>query len=156
MREKPLWNKMCLYQDEDFREESRQAGKKMSVLVMNELYNKCNLILLQNSVLHHYSTSKDFHPTSATTLETNAMNKHWGTMAKRGVETGYLKSRGQGNKLHKTNRFIEKDHDKFLGTVSALTVKEVSLLVNEAIEDFMKKITCWPTFRFIYRKAANW
>jgi hypothetical protein len=86
MKEKPLWNKMCLYQEmtilelleliDDFREEARQAGKKMSVLVMNELYNKCNLILLQNSVLHHYSTSKDFHPTSATTLETNALSKH--------------------------------------------------------------------------------
>ena len=79
---KRFWNRLCDYQEitilemmeliADFREEAKHAGKKMSVLIMNELYNKCNLILLQNSVLHHYTTSKDFLLTSTNTLETNA------------------------------------------------------------------------------------
>jgi hypothetical protein len=82
MKEKKFWNRLCEYQEitilemmeliADFREEAKQAGKKMSVLIMDELYNKCNLILLQNSVLHHYSISKDFHITSPTTIEMNA------------------------------------------------------------------------------------
>jgi hypothetical protein len=61
---------------DDFREEAKQAGKQMTVLVMDEMFNKCNLILLQNSVLHHYTTSKDFPLTSATTIEINAQNEH--------------------------------------------------------------------------------
>jgi hypothetical protein len=85
MKEKKFWNRLCEYQEitilemmeliVDFREEAKQAGKKMSVLIMDELYNKCNLILLQNSVLHHYSISKDFHLTSSTTMEMNAHTK---------------------------------------------------------------------------------
>jgi hypothetical protein len=85
MKEKKFWNRLCEYQEmtilemmeliADFREEAKQAGKKMSVLIMDELYNKCNLILLQNSVLHHYSISKDFHLTSFTTMEMNAHTK---------------------------------------------------------------------------------
>lgn len=85
MKEKKFWNRLCEYQEitilemmeliVDFREEAKQAGKKMSVLIMDELYNKCNLILLQNSVLHHYSISKDFHLTSFTTMEMNAHTK---------------------------------------------------------------------------------
>jgi hypothetical protein len=47
----------------------------MAVLVMDEMYNKCNLVLLQNSVLHHYTTSKDFPLTSAVTIEINALNE---------------------------------------------------------------------------------
>ena len=82
MKEKKFWNRLCEYQEitilemmeliADFREEAKQAGKKMSVLIMDDLYNKCNLILLQNSVLHYYSISKDFHLTSPTTIEMNA------------------------------------------------------------------------------------
>ncbi|HVN71242.1 MAG TPA: hypothetical protein VMU10_04395 [Desulfomonilia bacterium] len=82
MIKQQYWKRLCDYQEiailemmeliADFREEAKQAGKKMSVLIMNELYNKCNLILLQNSVLHHYTTSKDFLLTSTSTLETNA------------------------------------------------------------------------------------
>jgi len=82
MKEKKFWNRLCEYQEmtilemmeliADFREEAKQAGKKMSVLIMDELYNKCNL---QNSVLHHYSISKDFHLTSFTTMEMNAHTK---------------------------------------------------------------------------------
>jgi hypothetical protein len=60
-------------------------------------------------------------------------------MAKRGIEPGYLISCSQGNRLIKTCCFIEKDHDKFLTTASASTGKEISLLVNEAIEDFIRK-----------------
>jgi hypothetical protein len=85
MKDKQFWNNLCVYQEisilemmeliDDFREEAKQAGKEMAVLVMDELYNKCNLILLQNSVLHHYTTSKDFHLTSATTIEINAQNE---------------------------------------------------------------------------------
>jgi len=82
MKEKKFWNRLCEYQEitilemmeliADFREEAKQAGKKMSVLIMDDLYNKCNLILLQNSVPHYYSISKDFHLTSPTTIEMNA------------------------------------------------------------------------------------
>ncbi len=85
MKEKKFWDRLCEYQEitilemmeliADFREEAKQAGKKMSVLIMDELYNKCNLILLQNSVLHYYSISKDFHLTSPTTMEMNAQIK---------------------------------------------------------------------------------
>jgi hypothetical protein len=85
MKDKQFWNNLCVYQEmsilemmeliDDFREEAKQAGKEMTVLVMDELYNKCNLILLQNSVLHHYTTSKDFPLTSAVTIEINAQNE---------------------------------------------------------------------------------
>lgn len=84
MKDRQYWNNLCIYQEntilelmeliDDFREEARQAGKKMSVVVMDELYNKCNLILLQNSVLHHYSTSDEFKATSVEALESNALN----------------------------------------------------------------------------------
>ncbi len=84
MKDERYWNNLCVYQEitilelmeliDDFREEARQAGKRMSVVVMDELYNKCNLILLQNSVLHHYSTTVDFNLTSAAALESNALN----------------------------------------------------------------------------------
>jgi hypothetical protein len=85
MKDKQFWNNLCVYQEmsilemmeliDDFREEAKQAGKEMTVLVMDELFNKCNLILLQNSVLHHYTTSKEFHLTSAATIEINAQNE---------------------------------------------------------------------------------
>jgi len=85
MKDKQFWNNLCVYQEvsilelmeliDDFREEARQAGRKMSVVVMDELYNKCNLILLQNSVLHHYSKSEDFSLTSAAALESNALTE---------------------------------------------------------------------------------
>jgi hypothetical protein len=85
MKDKQFWNNLCVYQEasilelmeliNDFREEAKQAGKEMTVLVMDELFNKCNLILLQNSVLHHYTISKEFPLTSAATIEINAQNE---------------------------------------------------------------------------------
>lgn len=85
MKDKKFWKNLCVYQEmsilemmeliDDFREEARQAKKEMTVLIMDELYNKCNLIFLQNSVLHHYTISKEFHLTSPTTIEINAQNE---------------------------------------------------------------------------------
>ncbi len=85
MKDKQFWKNLCVYQEssilemmeliDDFREEAKQAGKEMTVLVMDELQNKCNLILLQNSVLHHYTTSKEFQVTSPATIEINAQNE---------------------------------------------------------------------------------
>jgi hypothetical protein len=60
-------------------------------------------------------------------------------MAKRGRKSLELGPSGQKKKLIKRNYYIEDRYAKALTVLSALTGKELSLLVNEAIGELVKK-----------------
>ncbi len=60
-------------------------------------------------------------------------------MAKRGRKSLELGASGQKKKLIKRNYYIEDRYAKALTVLSALTGKELSLLVNEAIGELVKK-----------------
>ena len=60
-------------------------------------------------------------------------------MGTRGRKPLGLRSNGQETKLIKRNYYIEERYAKALTVLSALTGKELSLLVNEAIGDLIMK-----------------
>jgi hypothetical protein len=60
-------------------------------------------------------------------------------MAKRGRKPLALRNGEKSPKLIKRNYYIEERHAKALTVLSALTGKELSLLVNEALYDLIKK-----------------
>jgi hypothetical protein len=60
-------------------------------------------------------------------------------MAKRGRKSLELGTSGQKKTLIKRNYYIEDRYAKALTVLSALTGKELSLLVNEAIGELVKK-----------------
>ena len=60
-------------------------------------------------------------------------------MATRGRKPLKLRSDGKASKLIKRNYYIEERHAKALTVLSALTGKELSLLVNEGIGLLIKK-----------------
>ena len=60
-------------------------------------------------------------------------------MATRGRKPLDLRNGGIDTKLIKRNYYIEERHAKALTVLSALTGKELSLLVNEAIGVLIKK-----------------
>lgn len=60
-------------------------------------------------------------------------------MAKRGRKPLNLKYGNKDTKLIKRNYYIDENHAKALSVLSAITGKELSLLVNEAIEALIKK-----------------
>ena len=60
-------------------------------------------------------------------------------MAKRGRNPLALRNGEKSPKLIKRNYYIEERHAKALTILSALTGKEFSLLVNEALYDLIKK-----------------
>ena len=60
-------------------------------------------------------------------------------MAKRGRKPLELGTSGQKKSLIKRNYYIEDRYAKALTVLSALTGKELSLLVNEAIGELVKK-----------------
>lgn len=60
-------------------------------------------------------------------------------MAKRGRKPLELGTSGQKKTLIKRNYYIEDRYAKALTVLSALTGKELSLLVNEAIGELVKK-----------------
>jgi hypothetical protein len=60
-------------------------------------------------------------------------------MAKRGRKPLELGTSGQKKMLIKRNYYIEDRYAKALTVLSALTGKELSLLVNEAIGELVKK-----------------
>lgn len=61
------------------------------------------------------------------------------TMAKRGRKPLDLRNVGINEKLIKRNYYIEEAYVKALTVLSALTSKELSLLVNEAIYELIHK-----------------
>lgn len=60
-------------------------------------------------------------------------------MATRGRKPLELRNGDKKTKLIKRNYYIEERHAKALTVLSALTGKELSLLVNEAISGLIKK-----------------
>ena len=60
-------------------------------------------------------------------------------MATRGRKPIELRNNGQDTKLIKRNYYIEERYAKALTVLSALTGKELSLLVNEAIGELILK-----------------
>jgi hypothetical protein len=60
-------------------------------------------------------------------------------MATRGRKPLELRSNGKNTKLIKRNYYIEERYAKALTVLSALTGKELSLLVNEAIGELINK-----------------
>ena len=60
-------------------------------------------------------------------------------MATRGRKPLDLRSNGKNTKLIKRNYYIEERYAKALTVLSALTGKELSLLVNEAIGELINK-----------------
>jgi hypothetical protein len=60
-------------------------------------------------------------------------------MAKRGRKPLDLRNGNNPTKLIKRNYYIEERHAKALTVLSALTGKELSLLVNEAIGGLIRK-----------------
>jgi hypothetical protein len=60
-------------------------------------------------------------------------------MATRGRKPLDLRSNGKNTKLIKRNYYIEERYAKALTVLSALTGKELSLLVNEAIGELISK-----------------
>jgi hypothetical protein len=60
-------------------------------------------------------------------------------MATRGRKPLDLRSNGKNTKLIKRNYYIEERYAKALTVLSALTGKELSLLVNEAIGELIHK-----------------
>jgi hypothetical protein len=60
-------------------------------------------------------------------------------MAERGRKPLELRKLDPSSKLVKRNYYIEERHAKALTVLSALTGKELSLLVNEAIGELVKK-----------------
>jgi hypothetical protein len=60
-------------------------------------------------------------------------------MATRGRKPLSLRNDGKASKLIKRNYYIEESHAKALTVLSALTGKELSLLVNEGIGLLIKK-----------------
>ena len=60
-------------------------------------------------------------------------------MATRGRKPLNLRSNGKNTKLIKRNYYIEERYAKALTVLSALTGKELSLLVNEAIGELINK-----------------
>jgi hypothetical protein len=60
-------------------------------------------------------------------------------MATRGRKPLDLRNKGKNTKLIKRNYYIEERYAKALTVLSALTGKELSLLVNEAIGELIRK-----------------
>jgi hypothetical protein len=60
-------------------------------------------------------------------------------MARRGRKPLALRNGEKVQKLIKRNYYIEERHAKALTVLSALTGKELSLLVNEALGELIKK-----------------
>jgi hypothetical protein len=60
-------------------------------------------------------------------------------MGERGRKPLELRKQDPYSKLVKRNYYIEERHAKALTVLSALTGKELSLLVNEAIGELVKK-----------------
>jgi hypothetical protein len=60
-------------------------------------------------------------------------------MAKRGRKPLSIRSNGDNSILIKRNYYIEERYAKALTVLSALTGKELSLLVNEAISELIHK-----------------
>ncbi|HOJ13621.1 MAG TPA: ribbon-helix-helix domain-containing protein [Deltaproteobacteria bacterium] len=60
-------------------------------------------------------------------------------MAQRGRKPLELRTRDKDVKLIKRNYYIDERYAKALSVISALTGKELSLLVNEAIGGLIKK-----------------
>jgi len=60
-------------------------------------------------------------------------------MATRGRKPLDMRNEGSNGKIIKRNYYIEERYTKALTVLSALTGKELSLLVNEAIGDLIKK-----------------
>jgi hypothetical protein len=60
-------------------------------------------------------------------------------MATRGRKPLELRNNGRDTKLIKRNYYIEERYAKALTVLSALTGKELSLLVNEAIGELIHK-----------------
>ena len=60
-------------------------------------------------------------------------------MATRGRKPLDLRNNGKNTKLIKRNYYIEERYTKALTVLSALTGKELSLLVNEAIGELINK-----------------
>ncbi len=60
-------------------------------------------------------------------------------MAKRGRKPLSIRSNGNNSILIKRNYYIEERYAKALTVLSALTGKELSLLVNEAISELIHK-----------------
>ncbi|HOM29501.1 MAG TPA: ribbon-helix-helix domain-containing protein [Deltaproteobacteria bacterium] len=60
-------------------------------------------------------------------------------MAQRGRKPFELRTRDKDVKLIKRNYYIDERYAKALSVISALTGKELSLLVNEAIGGLIKK-----------------
>ncbi|HVN70504.1 MAG TPA: hypothetical protein VMU10_00660 [Desulfomonilia bacterium] len=60
-------------------------------------------------------------------------------MGERGRKPLELRKNDPNGKLVKRNYYIEERHAKALTVLSALTGKELSLLVNEAIGELVKK-----------------
>ncbi|HPR55778.1 MAG TPA: hypothetical protein PLV84_11670 [Deltaproteobacteria bacterium] len=60
-------------------------------------------------------------------------------MATRGRKPLNLRNNGDPVKLLKRNYYIEDRYTKALAVLSALTGKELSLLVNEAVGDLISK-----------------
>lgn len=60
-------------------------------------------------------------------------------MAERGRRPLKLRNSGPGSTLIKRNYYIEERYAKALTVLSALTGKELSLLVNEALGDLIVK-----------------
>ena len=60
-------------------------------------------------------------------------------MARRGRKPLALRNGEKSQKLIKRNYYIEERHAKALTVLSALTGKELSLLVNEALNGMIRK-----------------
>jgi hypothetical protein len=60
-------------------------------------------------------------------------------MATRGRKPLEMRNNGKNTKLIKRNYYIEERYAKALTVLSALTGKELSLLVNEAIGELINK-----------------
>ena len=60
-------------------------------------------------------------------------------MATRGRKPLRLRNDGKSSKLIKRNYYLDERYAKALTVLSALTGKELSLLVNEAIGELIKK-----------------
>lgn len=60
-------------------------------------------------------------------------------MAQRGRKPLELRNNSPDGTLIKRNYYIEERYAKALTVLSALTGKELSLLVNEALEDLVRK-----------------
>ena len=60
-------------------------------------------------------------------------------MGERGRKPLELRKNNQGGVLVKRNYYLEEGHARALTVLSALTGKELSLLVNEAIGEVIKK-----------------